>query len=36
MAGSTGRRGDDMADWTRERVEERLAEAADVLKRLPE
>lgn len=25
-----------MADWTRERVEERLVEAADVLKRLPE
>ena len=25
-----------MADWTPERVEDRLAEAADVLKRLPE
>jgi len=25
-----------MADWTPERVEERLSEAADVLKRLPE
>jgi hypothetical protein len=36
MAGGASRRSNGMADWTREQVEERLIEAADVMKRLPE
>ena len=36
MAGGASRRSIGMADWTREQVEERLIEAADVMKRLPE